>query len=48
MASKGNVRGVHQNGVDRIDSRNRRYELSNCVTCCKVPRRVPSCACWNS
>jgi hypothetical protein len=33
---KANVPGVHCNGVDRIDSRNRRYELSNVVACCKT------------
>lgn len=33
---KQNVPNVHQNGIDRIDSRNRKYELGNVVACCKT------------
>lgn len=33
---KRNEAGVHCNGVDRIDSSNRRYETANVVPCCKT------------
>lgn len=32
---KPNSRG-HHNGVDRLDSRNRRYDLANTVPCCRT------------
>jgi hypothetical protein len=32
---KRNNPPLHYNGVDRVDSSNRCYEISNCVACCK-------------
>lgn len=33
---KRNEPGIHQNGIDRIDSQNRKYEIGNVVTCCRT------------